>query len=265
MSYGKIKRRRRNKRFFKVKQHSKKVYSVRFLGWLKIAIPLFMVVALLLGIGIPAYFYMQSNYTDLSQEGSSNQEYFTQEEQNELLMVVNKANSLTEDYMPNLVEFHGVKINKLALKDLDDMLNVAKKDGVNLSVSTGYIDFSDQQNLYEKTFDTIREQNGYSVIKSEAQAMKIVSKGGESENQTGLLISFADGDNSDFETSSSFSWLQRNAVDYGFVLRFPQDKEDVTTMSYNPQVYRFVGKSNALQMRFLDMTLEQYKNYLSEK
>ena len=99
---------------------------------------------------------------------------------------------------------------------------------------------------------------------AEAETVKVVSKAGESEAQTGLIVSFADGDSSTFLNSKSFFWLEAHAIEYGFVLRYPKNKQDVTSKNYNPQCYRFVGKEYAEKMKIYGLTLEEYKEYLGK-
>ena len=82
-------------------------------------------------------------------------------------------------------------------------------------------------------------------------------KGGCSEAQTGLLIGF---DVADKKTSA---FIERECINYGFVQRYPKDKEDVTKISESKTLYRYVGIENAKKMRSFNMCLEEYSEYVS--
>lgn len=269
MPLGKSKKRRKSGNFrsggrrksYSVKQSRR----IKSLGVLRVVLPILIILVLAAGIGIPlcVYFAQSSEtpYASLQEQ----EEYFTDEQQQELLKVINKANPLDKEYVPELAEAESFRVNVLAQKALGEMLKAAEEASVNLQISQGYISYEEQDALYNEMYSSIKEQNNFTSIKAEAQTVKLVPKAGQSEAQTGLLIVFSDKDEEDFSKSRSFSWLSENAVNYGFVLRYPKDKEDVTSMSYNPSVYRFVGQKNALQMRMLGMCLEEFADYTAQK
>jgi D-alanyl-D-alanine carboxypeptidase len=65
-----------------------------------------------------------------------------------------------------------------------------------------------------------------------------------------------------FEKTSAFAWLQENAAQFGFILRYPKEKEDITGYTYEPWHYRFVGRAAALEIKAADLTLEEYLGQL---
>ena len=65
-----------------------------------------------------------------------------------------------------------------------------------------------------------------------------------------------------FEDTKAFRWLQENAADYGFILRYPKDKQSITKIIYEPWHYRYVGVKHATAMNELDMCMEEYIEYL---
>ena len=67
-----------------------------------------------------------------------------------------------------------------------------------------------------------------------------------------------------FEKLDGFKWLKKNAEDYGFVLRYPKDKEDITKIAYESWHWRYVGVEHAKKMNELNMCLEEYVEYLSK-
>ena len=86
---------------------------------------------------------------------------------------------------------------------------------------------------------------------------------GQSEHQTGLCIDFTTSSmggtlTEAFEDTEAFEWLSKNAYKFGFILRYPKGKENITGYTYEPWHYRFVGREAATDIYIGDMTMEQY-------
>lgn len=176
----------------------------------------------------------------------------------ELLAVVNESNALDSSYVPELSKVEGVYVSALAEDDLNNMIAAANADGVNLNLKAGYVSFEEQQTLYEQTFEKIKKKGNLSQIKAEAETKKVCPKAGCSESQTGLLVEF-----DATEGSNAYKWLQKYSVNFGFILRYPESKETETGMTYNPNLYRYVGKDSAANIRRYDMSLEEYATHIS--
>ncbi len=256
---------RSKRKTFNTKKRKNNAVNIRRIAILRVTVIVLIIAVTILGVAIPLTNYFINSNSGVVSSDNTAEEHFTDEQKEELLQIINRTNTLDEDYMPNLEEINSVKVNNLLTEDLKEMLKKAKDNGINISIDTAYVSFEEQKNLYDKKFNSIKEENGYTAIRAESETVKLVSKPGESEAQTGLIITFKDNDESDFLKSKSFSWLNENAVNYGFVLRYPKDKEEKTMMTYNPKAYRFVGKNNAIQMRILGMCLEDYKEYMEQK
>ncbi|MDD5923684.1 MAG: M15 family metallopeptidase [Clostridia bacterium] len=181
-----------------------------------------------------------------------------------LITVVNSNNRIDSGFTPKLYEYDGVFISKDMLSDLEEMMTEAEKNGLNLKITKGYVSYEEQQKTYEDTINYFENEMGYSSVKSEEYAMKTTPDGESCEYRTGLLISFDSG-NENFEKTSEYIWLYNNCVKYGFVLRYPEKKENYT--GYEPiyNTFRYVGKENAKRMRMLDMSLEEYRNYIDNQ
>ena len=82
-----------------------------------------------------------------------------------------------------------------------------------------------------------------------------------SEHNLGLAVDF-NYINNEFEKTKEFSWLQKNAENYGFILRYNKNKENITQVNYEPWHWRYVGVDNAKKMNELNMCLEEYLEYL---
>ncbi len=182
-----------------------------------------------------------------------------------LLHVVNEHYPMDESYVPELTPFGGAQVSKLAADDLDEMISDANSQGIIISVKTGYVSYADQAELFEKTLAEVKKNNDYSEIKSESETMKICPEAGCSESQTGLLIRFTTDEEGNFQNTKAGKWLQKYSVNYGFVLRYPEGEEADTGLSYAPDLYRYVGKEHALNMRRYDMILEDYSYHISSR
>ena len=90
--------------------------------------------------------------------------------------------------------------------------------------------------------------------------MKCSAKPGHSEHQTGLAVDIM-GSNNDynlFAESKEFEWMKNNAYKYGFILRYPEHKENITGFKYEPWHYRYVGKDVAKYIYENKLSLEEY-------
>ena len=182
-----------------------------------------------------------------------------QQESETLLTVVNKENPLPSDYVPELKEIGSFKVRSDVYKPLTELINKGKSSGINIKLTAAYISYDEQNELYHNKLNELLSDKSYTNVRAEAQAQKLVPKAGCSEAQTGLLVSF----NTDDSKVKNF--IEMNCIEYGFVLRYPSDKEDITKLSENNYLYRYVGKDNAVKMRTYGMCLEEYNDYLLQQ
>lgn len=186
--------------------------------------------------------------------------------ENRLLTLVNSDNPLSEDFILNLIEINNIPVDASLEQSLNNMFNDAYQEGLSLIITKGYVDKDTQQSLHDSKVSQLIN-SGLSKVRAEEQATRCEPKGNYSDLQTGLsveLSSKSTADNqTDFTSSAEYRWLINNCVQYGFVLRFPANKENVTKSDFNPYRFRFVGLENAKKMRILDMCLEEYFNYIS--
>ncbi len=106
------------------------------------------------------------------------------------------------------------------------------------------------------------KNKGYSQADAEVKAATVVKRPGQSEHSTGLAVDIGGSGNyslsQDFENTASFKWLYKHCAEYGFILRFPKGKEDVTGVIYEPWHYRYVGKEIAKEIMDSGLCLEEY-------
>ena len=219
-------------------------------------IPLLIVGVLLGGAYISYRIILKEMYVEPVKPVATVDEAVYHEE--ELLRIVNESDPLEAGFVPELTEVDGIKVSSLAADCLNEMIYAAKEDGVNLILKAGYVSYEEQEKLHNATFEKLKKNGSLSQIKAEAETKKICPVAGASECQTGLLVEFEAKVQSD-----SYKWLVKHSVNYGFILRYPESKETDTCMTFDPELYRFVGKDAAANIRRYDMSLEEYATHVS--
>ena len=184
------------------------------------------------------------------------------------LTLVNSANKLPDGYKIQLGSFSGVNVDERIVPALEKMFSDAEKARAPLLLKGGYVSTEKQNELFKAYTQELIKSKKLSEVKAESLAQDAVGKGGYNENQTGLSVTIsADGvtSGSGFASTKQYNWLIKNCVNYGFVLRYPEDKTAFTGMQYDPCRFRYVGEDNALQMRKFSMCLEEYVSYKNEQ
>lgn len=153
----------------------------------------------------------------------------------------------------------GEKVDKRIYPDLQKMFDDALKNGVDLVVRSGYRSEEEQKRLMLDKISEF-EEKGYNGTEAKKEALKWVSAPGTSEHQLGIAVDI----NAENRTTdnTAYTWLAENSYKYGFVLRYPSDKSDITGISYEPWHFRYVGKSNAAEMFRKGLCLEEYLDIL---
>jgi len=172
------------------------------------------------------------------------------------LMIVNKYNYVSKSFKPNnLVLVEEFSIENMYLEEncknaFVKMAADAKTLGYNLRAMSTYRTYEYQENLYNKyvSNDGVSEADTYSA------------RPGFSEHHTGLAIDIDNIKTSylNFESTKEFNWLQENAHKYGFILRYPKGREDITGYMYEPWHYRYIGVEIATYIKENNLTYEEY-------
>jgi len=187
---------------------------------------------------------------------------------NDLLVLVNKEYQLSSSYIPSdLVKVgesiirrgDGYYLRSIIINDLRALVSNAKSDGIDLSIVSAYRSYSTQASTYQYW---VNYNNGCVSC-----ADRISARAGHSQHQLGTTLDFSSSEVNDelgirFADTKASDWLVKNAYKYGFVIGFPQGYESVTGYSYEAWHYRYIGKSNASEMKSSGMILE---NYLQSK
>ena len=139
--------------------------------------------------------------------------------------------------------------------DLQEMFDNARNNGLYPMISSGYRTTQMQKNMFDEKFDDIKSQ-GYSTKEAETMTEKWVAIPGTSEHQIGLAIDVVGENNQD--NAKVQQWLKVNSYKYGFILRYPSDKTEITGTNFEPWHFRYVGKKNAAQIYISGLCLEEY-------
>lgn len=196
---------------------------------------------------------------------NTNNDFYTNTKETDVskneLMLINKYNYLTASYNPDDLEVftnvYAYGENQSLRKDAYDafieMWNSANKDGYKLIVNSSYRSYDEQKKIYDD----------YSSWYGEEDADKKAARAGYSEHQTGLAVDIQSycSQNKDFEECEEFTWLTNNAYKYGFILRYPKDKEYLTGYKYESWHYRYVGKKVSKYIHDNDITFDEYYAY----
>ena len=199
----------------------------------------------------------------------SNNEWYTNTRKSDIskneLMLTNKFYNLDDRYnsdsMVSVSKQYSYGENQMVTSDTFDaflnMYNAAKKENLTLIINSSYRSYEDQEEIY----------NEYKSTRGEEFANKIAAKPGYSEHQTGMAIDIQTYGStaSTFESFKEFKWLQDNAHKYGFILRYPKDKEYLTGYEYESWHYRYVGVKAATYIHENDITFDEYYAFFVEK
>ncbi len=204
---------------------------------------------------------------DISQEGETAGNTRSQSdniklESNDYLMLINKNSGINENYIPPDLVIPNVEFRVAddmcremradAANALENMFNDAKEIGINLIAISGYRSYDYQEIVYDSSVAT--EGQDYTD--------NYVAIPGTSEHQTGLVMDLLSDEylslDEGFENTRAFQWIMENMSNYGFILRYPRGKEDITGYDYEPWHLRYVGVDVAKEIMSKGITLEEY-------
>ena len=152
----------------------------------------------------------------------------------------------------------GERMDSRAAEAYEEMYAAAEQDGFYLTPCSGYRSYSTQKRLYYEFVNDYIAQ-GYSQTEAEDLASRRRNPPGSSEHNIGICMDIICASSSaGFENTSEYAWLCENAADYGFILRYPADKTDVTGVKFEPWHWRYVGIENAHAIKASGLCLEEY-------
>lgn len=179
-------------------------------------------------------------------------------EENWQLTLVNSYYRIPNDYEPDLVYVCGSseRLDKKVAEHYEKMYEAAKVDGVTLTPCSGYRSYELQERNYNNKI-AFYESQGYSNKDAKVKAATIIMPPGSSEHNLGYAMDIVCVDEW-FEDTEEFKWLTENAADYGFIMRYPKDKQDITRVIYEPWHWRYVGVETAKELKSSGLVLEEY-------
>ena len=155
------------------------------------------------------------------------------------ILIANKTYDLPEDYAPG--------VDPTAEAALNELISAAAKDGHTLYMISGYRSYNRQYNLY----------HGYAANSSYEEADTYSARPGFSEHQTGLAFDMNSVEISWANTPEG-QWLKNHCAEYGFIIRYPEDKTNITGYIYEPWHIRYLGIETAKAVTESGLTLEEY-------
>ncbi len=170
------------------------------------------------------------------------------------LILVNDFNEMPKTDITLKETAYGEKVDERILPFITKMFTDAENAGLKPEITSGHRTYDEQKDI----FDTrIKEYRALGHSKKEATSLvyEYVAEPGFSEHETGLAL---DVNSSDGDSWELYIWLQNNCHKYGFIIRYPQGKEDITGIEYEPWHIRFVGEDAAAYIHEYDLTLEEY-------
>lgn len=189
------------------------------------------------------------------------------------LLLVSGKHPLPDNYHPEITTIGGFKIDKRVKPHYEELAKAAKKAGYPLTIVSVYRSVDYQKQIYQKHIDDDMAQ-GMSKKEAEADTANYMTKPGTSEHHTGLSMDVLteqyvadNGTNlsEKFGDTKGGKWLVDHCAEYGFIIRYPKDKYEITKIKYEPWHLRYVGKANAEYIMKHHISLEEYIDLLKKR
>lgn len=166
-------------------------------------------------------------------------------------ILANATHSI-QDYAPEVAQFEDVMLDYRIIDAMQAFVDGARNQGLSVIMTSGYRDYYTQTSLFEAKVAEYGEE----------EAATIVAPPGTSEHQTGLAADITDDYyeymNESLENTELYKWMSAHCHEYGFIVRFPKGKEDITGIMYEPWHYRYVGVEAATYIMENNLTLEEF-------
>lgn len=178
------------------------------------------------------------------------------------MILVNEEYPLDDSFQVELADLEDeYQVDARIVEDAKEMLKAGRDEGMNLAICSAYRDNDKQKSVFNQTIFDWLEQD-YSYLDAYNETKKSVALPGTSEHATGLALDIVSSDYPELDekqaNTKEAKWLADHCAEYGFILRFPPEKADVTGIIYEPWHYRYVGKKAAKEIMKEGITLEEY-------
>lgn len=175
------------------------------------------------------------------------------------LAIINTKYPLPDSYAPtlsNAISGSNIQLDSRVSERYAEMYAAAKLSGCVLTPYSGYHSYALQETNYNRKVNFYVNQ-GISAEEANQKASAQVLPAGCSEHNAGLAMDIVSA-SSDFINTKEYKWLCENAHNYGFILRYPEDKTAITGMNFKPWHWRYVGTQAAKEMKEKNQCLEEY-------
>ena len=184
------------------------------------------------------------------------------------LMLVNPWHAMPKDYDITLEKLsNGHSVDQRCYDALQDMLSACRAAGLQPIICSSYRTWDKQESLYQNKVNRLVNQ-GLSQADALVEAGKVVAVPGTSEHQLGLAVDIVDVNNQNLDESQEKTqvqkWLMEHSYEYGFILRYPNEKSEITGIIYEPWHYRYVGEEAAKAIFDQGVCLEEYLDSLAK-
>ena len=179
------------------------------------------------------------------------------------LKLVNDVYILSESFAPNVEEVQdGQYVDARIVEPLNAMLDAAREQGFSVYISTAYRPYRTQAYLFFGKASQIAWGGEVEYADAEMMARKLVAYPGTSEHQLGLAVDILDSADTnkvaeEVEYMPLLRWLQAHCMEFGFIYRYPKNKEEITGW-YEPWHFRYVGQDAAVYMMENNLCLEEF-------
>lgn len=178
------------------------------------------------------------------------------------LVLVNEDHPMEEGYEPALAQLQGESyVDERIVDAARQMLEDAEEAGMNLVLCSAYRSVKRQENVFNESMQD-RMSQGMTYWEAYVDTSKSVANPGKSEHALGLALDLISNQYMELdkkqETTKEAKWLKENCHKYGFILRYPPEKMDITGIIYEPWHYRYVGVEVATEIMESGLTLEEY-------
>lgn len=177
-------------------------------------------------------------------------------------LLVNELHPLSQDFEPQLVQTrNGQRVDRRIKTELEAMIDAASEEGMNLMICSSYRDYKKQDSLMDQSIAKFVRQ-GMDYRDAFFKTKEQIALTGASEHHTGLAVDIVGKNHQSLDSSQADTkeakWLCEHAHEYGFILRYPADKEEQTMISFESWHFRYVGKQAAAFMKENNLCLEEF-------
>ena len=241
-----------------MKKHIKRILIV-----ILIFIPIFWYIIGYKGITLEKIYESNStdifNYIDNKENKDDNNQVKKDNNKNIELLLVNENNGLDKNYKPEglarpNIEFTSEASNEerlvagIIVEPLETLIDAAREDGIILLGNSAYRSYKSQKKVYNERVES----------KGKYLSDSYVAKPGYSEHQKGLCIDVTNEDKYLVQGTRESDWLEQNCYKFGFIIRYPEGKSDITGIEYEPWHIRYVGVEASSYIYNNGITLEEY-------